>query len=60
MMANAQGVIVWQARIGGYACGLIGIESHAQTRHGQFSSDGPSSYAGGTLYPMGSKNLRER
>ncbi|NIZ40732.1 carboxyl transferase domain-containing protein [Entomospira entomophila] len=57
MMANAQGVIVWQARIGGYACGLIGIESHSQTRHGQFSSDGPSSYAGGTLYPMGSKKL---
>lgn len=56
-MANAQGVIVWQSRIGGYACGVVGIESYTQTRHGQFSSDGPSSFSGGTLYPMGSNKL---
>ncbi|NIZ18752.1 carboxyl transferase domain-containing protein [Entomospira culicis] len=57
MMANAQGVVVWQSRIGGYACGLIGIESHPQARHGQISGDGPATYSGGTLYPLGSNKL---
>lgn len=56
-MQHAETAIVWHARIGGYACGLIGIESRPLTRHGHISFDGPTSFSGGTLYPQSSKKV---
>ncbi len=56
-MRDAETALVYQARVGGHACGLIGIESQSLVRHGLVSHDGPTSYAGGTLYPLSSKKI---
>ncbi len=56
-MQHAETAIVWHARIGGEACGVIGIESRPLIRHGFVSFDGPTNYAGGTLYPQSSKKV---
>ncbi len=56
-MQHAETAIVWHARIGGEACGVIGIESHPLIRYGFVSFDGPTNYAGGTLYPQSSKKV---
>lgn len=47
--------IVWESRIGGYAAGLIGIESRSLNRIGSIPHDGPEAWSGGTLYPLSSK-----
>jgi len=49
--------IVWEARIGGFGAGLLGIESRPLTRIGEVPYDGPESYSGGTLYPIASKKI---
>ena len=49
--------IVWEARIGGFGVGLMGIESRPLTRIGEVPYDGPESYSGGTLYPISSKKI---
>ncbi len=54
-MRDAETSVVWEARIGGYAVGLIGIESKPIPRKGEIPYDGPESWSGGTLFPMSSK-----
>jgi acetyl/propionyl-CoA carboxylase alpha subunit/acetyl-CoA carboxylase carboxyltransferase component len=56
-MQDAETAVVWQTRIGGEACGLIGIESRSLTRRGTVPYNGPETYAGGTLYPQSSKKI---
>jgi len=57
MMKNAETAIVWEARLGGHAIGMLGIESRPLARLGRFPSDGPESWSGGTLFPQSSKKL---
>jgi acetyl-CoA carboxylase carboxyltransferase component len=54
-MRDAETSVVWEARIGGYAAGLIGIESRVISRQGEVPYDGPESWSGGTLFPLSSK-----
>ncbi|TVQ96325.1 MAG: hypothetical protein EA403_16440, partial [Spirochaetaceae bacterium] len=54
-MQDAETSIVWEARLGGHAVGLIGIESRSLTRIGEVPYDGPESWTGGTLFPVSSK-----
>ncbi len=56
-MRDAETAIVWQARIGGYGVGLIGIESRSLSRIGEIPHDGPESWSGGTLFPQSSKKV---
>ncbi len=56
-MADADGAVVWETRIGGYPVSLIGIESRNRSRKEQGPVDGPSEWAGGTLYPAASKKV---
>jgi len=57
MMKDAETAIVWEARIGGYAAGVLGIESRPLARLGNIPHDGPESWIGGTLFPQSSKKL---
>ncbi|MFQ3620688.1 MAG: carboxyl transferase domain-containing protein, partial [Spirochaetales bacterium] len=54
-MRDAETAVVWEARIGGYAVGLIGIESRPLPRKGEVPYDGPENWSGGTLFPVSSK-----
>ncbi len=54
-LRGGETAIVWESRIGGYASGLIGIESRSLNRIGSIPHDGPESWSGGTLYPLSSK-----
>ncbi len=54
---DAETAIVWQTRLGGYAVGLIGIESRSLSRIGEVPHDGPESWSGGTLFPQSSKKV---
>ncbi len=56
-MQDAETAIVWEARLGGYAVGMIGIESRSLTRIGEVPHDGPESWTGGTLFPLSSKKV---
>lgn len=56
-MKDAETAIVWEARIGGYPIGLIGIESRSITRLGEVPHDGPEAWNGGTLFPLSSKKV---
>ncbi len=54
---DAGTTIVWDTRLGGHAISLIGIESQPLPREGYASTDGPSTWSGGTLFPLSSKKL---
>ncbi|MDO5698466.1 MAG: carboxyl transferase domain-containing protein [Dermatophilus congolensis] len=54
-MADAETSVVYDARIGGHAVSLIGIESRPISRRGFPPTDGPETYTGGTLFPRSSK-----
>ena len=54
---GAETSIVWDTHLGGYPISLIGIESHNLDREGHSPTDGPSSWTGGTLFPLSSKKL---
>ncbi len=54
-MRDGETAVAWEARIGGYAVGLLGIESRVLPRRGEVPYDGPESWSGGTLYPSSSK-----
>jgi acetyl/propionyl-CoA carboxylase alpha subunit/acetyl-CoA carboxylase carboxyltransferase component len=54
---GAETAIVWDARLGGWPVCLIGIESQIVTREGYRPADGPSSWTGGTLFPLSSKKV---
>jgi len=56
-MVGAETTIVWDARLGGHAVCLIGIESQNVTREGYRPLDGPASWNGGTLFPLSSKKV---
>ncbi|MGA1869455.1 MAG: carboxyl transferase domain-containing protein [bacterium] len=57
MMKDAETAIVWETRVGGYAVGMLGIESRSLARLGKIPHDGPESWSGGTLFPQSSKKL---
>jgi acetyl/propionyl-CoA carboxylase alpha subunit/acetyl-CoA carboxylase carboxyltransferase component len=54
-MADAETAVVQDARIGGHAVCLLGIESRPVPRRGFPPTDGPDVYTGGTLFPRSSK-----
>ncbi len=56
-MRDAEIPVVWDARIGGHAVCVIGIESHPLPRLGFIPADGPEHWTGGTLFPRGSKKV---
>lgn len=56
-MADAEMSVVFDAFIGGYPITLIGIESRPMPRFGMPPADGPTSWSGGTLFPMSSKKV---
>ncbi len=54
-MADADTAVVMDARIGGHAVCLLGIESQPVPRRGFPPTDGPDTYTAGTLFPRSSK-----
>ncbi|MDR1932155.1 MAG: ATP-grasp domain-containing protein [Spirochaetales bacterium] len=56
-MRDAETAVVWETRVGGYAAGLIGIESRPVARQGEVPWDGPENWPGGTLFPLSSKKI---
>ncbi|TXG92500.1 ATP-grasp domain-containing protein [Rhodococcus rhodnii] len=54
-MADADTSVVFDAHLGGHPITLIGIESRAIARKGQFPTDGPDQWTSGTLFPRSSK-----
>ena len=54
---GAETTIVWDACLGGHPVSLIGIESRNLPRGGEHPADGPSSWTGGTLFPLSSKKM---
>ncbi len=54
---GAETAIVWDARIGGFAVSLLGIESRNLPREGYRPIDGPSTWSGGTLFPLAAKKI---
>ncbi len=54
-MADAETAVVMDARIGGHAVCVLGIESQPVPRQGFPPTDGPDTYTGGTLFPRSSK-----
>jgi acetyl-CoA carboxylase carboxyltransferase component len=56
-MSDAEIAIVWEARLGGYAVGLMGIESKTLPRLGAIPHNGPEVWNGGTLFPQSSKKM---
>ncbi len=55
--SGAETSIVWDAHLGGHSICLIGIESRSLTREGFRPSDGPTTWTGGTLFPLSSKKV---
>jgi acetyl-CoA carboxylase carboxyltransferase component len=56
-MADAETAVVWDARLGGHAVSLIGVESRPLPRYGRTPADGPTQWSAGTLFPLSSKKL---
>jgi acetyl-CoA carboxylase carboxyltransferase component len=56
-MRAAETVVVWDARLGGNAVCLIGIESRPVPRLGFVPADGPDQWSAGTLFPQSSKKV---
>ncbi|MGZ5300054.1 MAG: carboxyl transferase domain-containing protein, partial [Actinomycetota bacterium] len=56
-MAEAEMAVVYDARLGGHAVTLIGIESRPLPRYGVTPADGPPQWSAGTLYPLSSKKV---
>jgi acetyl-CoA carboxylase carboxyltransferase component len=56
-MERADTAVVWETRIGGYAAGLISIESRNMNRIGSIPFNGPEIWSGGTLFPQSSKKI---
>jgi acetyl-CoA carboxylase carboxyltransferase component len=54
---DAENVVAWDTRLGGYAVSLIGIESQNLRRRLPRPADGPDSWTAGTLFPQSSKKL---
>jgi acetyl-CoA carboxylase carboxyltransferase component len=56
-MAEAETAVVYDARLGGLAVSVIGIESRPLPRHGSTPADGPGQWSAGTLFPLSSKKV---
>src|SRR5262245_18644992 len=56
-MAEAETAVVYDARLGGLATTVIGIESRPLPRHGLTPADGPAQWSAGTLFPLSSKKV---
>ena len=56
-MAEAETAVVCDARLGGHAATIIGIESRPLPRHGPTPADGPAQWSAGTLFPLSSKKV---
>jgi len=56
-MAEAEMAVVYDARLGGLAVTLIGMESRPLPRHGTTPADGPAQWSAGTLFPLSSKKV---
>ncbi len=56
-MHEAETVVVWEARIGGCAATVIGVDNQPLGRLGRPDPAGPEQFAGGTLYPQGARKL---
>ena len=54
---GAETAVVWETRVGGYATTLVGIDNQPVARLGQLAADGPTTFAGGTLYPQASRKV---
>jgi acetyl-CoA carboxylase carboxyltransferase component len=56
-MAEAETAVVQDARLGGHAVTMIGIESRPLPRHGATPADGPAQWSAGTLFPLSAKKV---
>jgi acetyl-CoA carboxylase carboxyltransferase component len=56
-MADAETAVVCDARLGGWAATVLGIESRPLPRHGMTPADGPAQWSAGTLFPLSSKKV---
>jgi acetyl-CoA carboxylase carboxyltransferase component len=56
-MADAETAVVCDARLGGWAVTVLGIESRPLPRHGMTPADGPAQWSAGTLFPLSSKKV---
>ena len=56
-MRDAETAVVWDARLGGHAVCLIGMESKPSPRLGYVPADGPDTWTAGTLFPRSSKKV---
>jgi acetyl-CoA carboxylase carboxyltransferase component len=56
-MAEAETAVVCDARLGGLAVTVLGIESRPLPRHGVTPADGPAQWSAGTLFPLSSKKV---
>ncbi|MBI1813853.1 MAG: ATP-grasp domain-containing protein [Deltaproteobacteria bacterium] len=56
-MVGAETAIVWDAYLGGHPVCVIGIESQNVPREGFRPLDGPSTWNGGTLFPLSAKKV---
>ena len=56
-MADAETAVVCEARLGGWAVTVLGIESRPLPRHGMTPADGPAQWSAGTLFPLSSKKV---
>ncbi|MDN5570063.1 MAG: fused acetyl/propionyl-CoA carboxylase subunit alpha/methylmalonyl-CoA decarboxylase subunit alpha, partial [Propionibacteriaceae bacterium] len=56
-MADADTAVVMDARVGGHAVCVVGIESKPVPRAGFPPTDGPDTYTAGTLFPLSSKKV---
>ncbi|MFW6009753.1 MAG: carboxyl transferase domain-containing protein, partial [Actinomycetota bacterium] len=55
--ADAEMAVVTDARLGGHAVTLLGIESRPVPRRGPVPADGPDQWTAGTLFPQASRKL---
>jgi acetyl/propionyl-CoA carboxylase alpha subunit/acetyl-CoA carboxylase carboxyltransferase component len=56
-LLGGETAVVWDARLGGHAVSVIGIESHTLPRAGFVPGDGPEQWTAGTLFPLSSKKV---
>jgi acetyl-CoA carboxylase carboxyltransferase component/acetyl/propionyl-CoA carboxylase alpha subunit len=54
-MRDAESVVVWDTRLGGFPVCMLGIESKPLPRRGVVPADGPEQWTSGTLFPLSSK-----
>lgn len=54
-MRHAATIVVWDAHIGGYPVGMLGVESRPIPRRGFIPADGGEQWTAGTLFPMSAK-----